>query len=78
MKGEEANYPSFMDIYLTIAGDVEALGRIIDYYGTDIKVALMKGIAHSDMLPEEFDIEEAEEEITLRLIKAIKKFEIWY
>ncbi len=32
MKGEEANYPSFMDIYLTIAGDVEALGRIIDHY----------------------------------------------
>ena len=48
MKGEEANYPSFMEIYLTIAGDVEALGRIIDHYETDIKVALMKGIAHSE------------------------------
>ncbi len=78
MKEKEANYPSFMDIYLAIAGDVEALGRIMEHYEADIKVALIKGITHSDIMPEEFDVEEAEEEIMLRLIKAIKKFEIWY
>ena len=66
---------SITDVCLAKAGDLEAMGRILLYYEKDIDKCLMKHMLLNDIVLAEDDIEDAKQEIRMKIMKAVKKFQ---
>ena len=66
---------SITDVCLAKAGNLEAMGRILLYYEKDIDRCLIKHMLLNDIVMAEDDIEDAKQEIRMKIMKAVKKFQ---